>query len=101
MLLTMLALLSSAPAAAHEAGANARGVVEKVTAERIEVKATDGHVVAFTLTPRTRFSRGEKAVSAGDVRVGERAVVRGKKVGDRLEAVLVKLAARDAVHAPH
>ena len=92
--LTMLALLGSAPAAAHEAGANARGVIESVTPDRVAVKAADGHVSAFALTPATLFSRGEKAVLAGDVRVGERAVVRGKRVGERLEAVLVKLAPR-------
>jgi hypothetical protein len=96
--LALLAILWNVPAAAHEVGSSARGVIESVTADRIAVKSADGHVSAFALTPATRFSRGEKAVAAGDVRVGERAVVRGKKLGERLEAVLVKLAPPTAAH---
>lgn len=79
------------PARAHEQGGRAMGVVESVTAERIVVKASDGHSVAFTVTKDTRFFQGEKPARPEDVRVGQRAVVHGKRSGERLEAVRVKL----------
>jgi Domain of unknown function (DUF5666) len=89
-------VLAAAPAAAHERADRAMGVVESVTAERIVVKASDGHALSFTLTPQTRFLRGKKPSRAEDVRVGERAVVHGKKAGERIEAVEVKLGASGA-----
>ena len=92
--MTMAALavaLAAGPAAAHEKGGRAMGVVESVTAEEIVIRTADGHPVAFALGPATRFTLGGKPARAGDVRVGQRASVHGKKAGDRLEAVQVKL----------
>lgn len=89
--LALAAALAAVPAAAHEKGGRAMGVVESVTAEQIVVKAADGHPVAFAVTKETRFSRGEQPARADDVRVGDRVVVHGKRAGERLEAVRVKL----------
>jgi hypothetical protein len=91
--LALAAGLAAAPARAHEQGGRAMGVVESVGPDRIVVKASDGHPVAFTLTPATRFFVGETPARREDVRVGQRAVVQGKKAGDGLEAVRVRLAA--------
>jgi hypothetical protein len=90
-LLALVAALAAAPAAAHERADRAMGVVESVTPERIVVKAKDGHEQSFTVTPETRFLRGRKPAKAEDVRVGERAVVHGKKAGAGFQAVEVKL----------
>jgi hypothetical protein len=87
----LVAALAAGPAAAHEKGDRAMGVVESATAERIVIKAADGHAVAFTLTPETRFLRGESPARPEDVRVGERAVVNGKRSGETVQAVRVKL----------
>jgi hypothetical protein len=87
----LVASVAAAPAAAHEKGDRAMGVVESITAERIVVKASDGHSVAFTVTPETRFFRGDKPARPEDVQVGQRAVVQGKRDGERVEAVRVKL----------
>ena len=76
------------------------GVVESVTAERIVIKASDGHSVSFTVTPGTRFFRGEKPARPDDVRAGERAVVQGKRAGERVEAVRVRLGATAESHRP-
>jgi hypothetical protein len=89
----MLAAVLAPPAAAHEAADRAMGVVESVTAERIVIRASDGHPVAFRITPETRFSRGGKPARRGDVRVGERAVVQGRAAGGEVDAVRVRLAA--------
>jgi hypothetical protein len=73
------------------------GVVESVSAEQIVVRAADGHSVPFAITPETRFLRGDAPARREDVRVGERAVVHGKSVGERVEAVRVRLgAAKDS-----
>jgi hypothetical protein len=87
----LAAALAAPPAAAHESAERARGVVEAVTAERLVVKAGDGHSLAFRLTPGTRFSRGDEPARPGDVRVGERAVVEGRRAGGEVEAVRVRL----------
>ncbi|WP_242336106.1 MULTISPECIES: DUF5666 domain-containing protein [unclassified Anaeromyxobacter] len=95
--LTLLATLLTAPAAAaHEQGGRAMGVVESVTAQQLVVKTADGHSVAFTVTPETRFFRGEKPARREDVQVGQRAVIRGTHVGERLRADTVKLGAAKA-----
>jgi hypothetical protein len=80
------------PASAHESADRARGVVESLTAERIVIRASDGHPVAFRITPETRFSRGDAPARPGDARVGERAVVDGRRAGGEVEAVRVRLA---------
>jgi hypothetical protein len=82
------------PALAHEQSGRAMGVIESITPDKIVVRADDGHGVTFTITGETRFVRGDRPAKAGDARVGERAVVHGKKAGDALEAVQVKLGAQ-------
>lgn len=91
ILFAALTSLVAAPAVAHEHGDRAMGVVASATAERIVIKTADGHPVTFSVTPETRFLRGESPARPEDVRAGERAVVHGKRVGEALEAVLVKL----------
>jgi hypothetical protein len=90
-LIALVAALAAAPALGHERADRALGVVEKVDAQQIVLKGRDGHPVTFALTPDTRFLRGGKPAKAGDVKVGERAVVHGRKAGERVEALEVKL----------
>jgi hypothetical protein len=93
-LAAVVAALVAAPAAlGHEKADRALGVVEKVDAQQIVLKGRDGHPVTFAVTPETRFVRGGKPAKPGDVKVGERAVVHGRKAGERVEAVEVKLGA--------
>lgn len=87
----LLFSLVAMPASAHERGDKAVGVVVSVTTERIVVKAADGHELGFTVGPETLFVRGERPARPEDVRVGERAVVEGKRLGDEVRAVRVRL----------
>jgi hypothetical protein len=96
ILALVAALFAASPSAAHEQGDRAMGVVESVTADRIVIEAADGHSVAFTITPETRFFEGETPARPEDVRVGQRAVVQGKRDGERLQAERVKLGASKA-----
>ncbi len=88
---TLLAALAATPAAGHEKGDRAMGVVESVSAERLVIETADGHRVAFTITEDTRFLRGDEPVRREDVKPGQRAVVRGQRSGEQLVAALVKL----------
>jgi hypothetical protein len=90
-LVALLAALAATPGSAHERADRAMGVVESVSADEIVIRAADGHSVAFTITPETRFSRGDAPARREDVRVGQRAVVQGKPAGERVDAVRVKL----------
>ena len=59
--LAVVAALSATAALAHEKGGDrAMGVVESVTADRIVITATDGHAVAFKVSPETRFFVGRR-----------------------------------------
>lgn len=89
----VLAALVAGPAMAHEKGGRAMGTVESVTPERIVVRTSDGHDVPFAVTKETRFLKGEKPAHAEDVRVGQRVVINGKRDGDALHALQVKLGA--------
>ena len=81
----LVAALVAAPAAAHEKGDRAMGVVESVSAERIVVKTADGHPVAFTITQETRFFRGESRRGREDVRSrGSAPSFTGKRAGEQL-----------------
>jgi hypothetical protein len=91
MFLTLAAATPGGPALAHEKGGNASGTVESIAADRIVVKTSDGHAVAFAVTKETRFLRGARPTRADDVRVGERVVVHGSRNGDGLSASEVKL----------
>jgi hypothetical protein len=95
-LMALLAALAATPAAAHEKGDRARGVVESVSAERIVIESADGHMVAFAITEETRFFRGGELAGREDVKPGQRAVVHGKRSGEELRAVQVKLGAAPA-----
>lgn len=89
----LFAVLVATPAAGHEKGGRALGVVESVSAERIVVETADGHPVAFTITKDTRFFRGDEPVRLEDVKTGQRVVVHGKRLGEELQAVQVKVGA--------
>lgn len=88
-----IATVVAGSALAHEKGGRALGVVESVTSERIVVRTPDGHPVAFSVTRETRFVIGDKPARLEDVREGGRVVVHGRRVGEALQALEVKLGA--------
>jgi hypothetical protein len=87
----LLVALPGVSALAHEAGARGIGVVERVDAGRIVLKARDGHSLAYAVTPETRFVRAGKPVGREQVEVGERAVVHATPAGEGMRATEVRL----------
>lgn len=90
-LAALVAALAVRPAAAHESVDRVMGIVERITEQELVVKATDGHVIAFTITSETRITDSGTPVPVQEIQPERRVAVHGKKVGERIEAVWVKL----------
>jgi hypothetical protein len=88
----LASLVLCSPALAHESSDRARGTVERIDERELAVKTSDGHTVTFAITPDTHFARGEAPARREEVKVGERVVVEGKRLGHHVEALRVKLA---------
>ena len=91
----ILTLGVAGAALAHdEHGTELKGTVKSMTAEKLEVTATDGDVVEFMLVDSTKYLRGTTAVKREDVVVGERVIVEFHAMGKMKHALVVKLAAK-------
>lgn len=89
-------LLLPAASAAHAGGHDARGTVKEITPDRIVVTTGEGKDETFALDEDTRFERGYVPTRREDVRVGERAVVHGRRDGKVVRATKVRLAPNGA-----
>ena len=87
MMLAMLLGLASSPAFAHGGGAHLKGTISGLTADRITVKAADGHKVEAAITEQTLFVQGHTACKREDLKQGDRVIVHTRKRGSGLEAV--------------
>jgi Cu/Ag efflux protein CusF len=75
-------------ALAHGGGREIKGTIVKVTKNSVQVRSSAGNTETFTLTPRTRFTKGKVVGAASDMRVGARAIVHLAKDGHVLEVQL-------------
>ena len=69
------------------------GTVSKVSALSVTVNTTGKKVVEVGLTPKTTYTRNDKAAAAIDVKVGDRVIIEAKEVSEKLVADTVKLGA--------
>ncbi len=76
-------------ALAHEGGLDAKGTVEAIAEDRIDVRTAKG-VKSFALTPRTEIVKGRAPAKAGDLRPGDRVVVHARARDGKLEAFEVR-----------
>lgn len=87
------AALAGSPAAAHEGHRHsAKGTVQAVTAERLDLATTEGKTESFTLSAATRVRRGDSAPRREEIAVGERAVVEYEEKGGVRTVLELKLA---------
>ena len=96
---TALMLILSTFVFAHGDQQHVMGTVTKIDAGSITVKTTTGEVKTVMVLPTTKFLRGSAAVTAQDVKVGDRVVIHAKPEGEMLHATEVKIGeARDSIH---
>ncbi|MDP9040080.1 MAG: DUF5666 domain-containing protein [Acidobacteriota bacterium] len=91
MVLT-LGLFATA-AYAHNGMIHVMGTVTSITDTSISVKGADGKIQTVAFAPTTKFLRGETAIAAKDIKVGDHTVVHATKKGEQLIAAEVKLGA--------
>src|SRR6266702_2026221 len=89
----LLVTLLPAASRAHQGGTDAKGVVKEVAADHITIIEHGDETATFALTPRTEFVVGTTPAKREEIRSGWRVVIHAKKMGGRLEAVLVRTAA--------
>ena len=88
-----LVLLSVTMLFAHGDEKHVMGTVTKVKDSSITVKDTNGKSIDVAITSTTKFMKNDKAITAKDIREGDRVVVNAKTDGNKLEATMVKLGA--------
>lgn len=94
LFLMILPLLLFATAAhAHNGMIHVMGTVTSITDSSISVKGSNGKMQTVMFAATTKFLRGESAVTARDIKIGDHAVVHATKKGNRLVAAEVKLGA--------
>ncbi len=98
-LATVLAFGMTAPALAHEGHDHIAGSVSAATEKRLEIKTTDGKIVAVTLTAKTVFTKDKKPATAAEVKPGLRVVVDTAKGKDGLEATEVQIGVAETANA--
>ncbi|MEO8505078.1 MAG: nuclear transport factor 2 family protein [Acidobacteriota bacterium] len=94
LLVAGFSLLLTWPAVAADAPTKrTMGTINAVQASHLDVQTTAGPITSFLLTATTEYRRGDAAVKAADLKVGERAVVRYESRDGSNVAVEVKLSA--------
>ena len=72
------------------------GTVSAVSADRVEVKSTDGKVVVVVLNAKTAITRGKTKLDATALKLGERVSIDYTQEKDVNAATAVKLATAPA-----
>ena len=78
--------------AAHEGHAHhVMGIVSAIDANRIEVKDSDGQLVACQLNAETKYMRGDRLVTEPGIKIGERVMVETVEESGKAIARIVRL----------
>lgn len=96
LLMAAILLWAAAPAPAHEGGVDARGVVVATGSGHIAIRGADGKELRYAVTAETRVVVGGSGAGLSDVKEGMRAVVHGRRKGDRLEASSIRASAPES-----
>jgi Domain of unknown function (DUF5666) len=96
--LAFAALLANA-VIAHGDKKHVLGTLEKINADSVVVKTSDGKSVEIKLAPSTTYvSRDGKAAKLSDLAVGERVVIHATPNGDTLSADEIKFSPAGAAN---
>jgi hypothetical protein len=83
----------AATALAHGGFEHVMGTVSKVTAQSVTVTTAAKKNVEVGLNAKTIYTRGDKTVTATDMKVGDRVVIDATEVNEALTAASIKLGA--------
>ena len=76
------------------------GTISAVSANRLEVKATDGKTVTIALTDKTKLRWGKTTVVLADLKVGQRVVVSVGSGKEPLSATEVQISQPSSAARP-
>jgi hypothetical protein len=97
-----LTVLTTAAAFAHGDKKHVVGTVEKINADSVVVKTTDGKSVEVKLAATTAFvsraDKTDKPAKISDLAVGDRVVIHATPKGGTLEADEIKFSPASAAH---
>lgn len=95
MILCVVALAGVTALAHGKDAVHLKGRIHALTPTTIEVMPLEGERVLIGLEATTRFERGDAAIAAADLQVGEKVVVHAvRQQAGPPRALLVKVAAR-------
>ena len=101
--ITLIVLTASA-ALAHGDKKHVAGTLEKINADSVVVKTTEGKSVEVKLTPSTmyvsRTGTQDKPAAVSDLSVGSRVVIHATPKGETLEADQIRFSSRRGSVAP-
>jgi hypothetical protein len=92
----LAATILAATALAHGGFEHVMGTVSKVTAQSVTVTTAAKKNVDVGLNAKTTYTRGDKTVTAADMKVGDRVVIDATEVNEALTAASIKLGAAPA-----
>lgn len=87
----LAATILAATALAHGGFEHVMGTVSKVTAQSVTVTTAAKKNVDVGLNAKTTYTKGDKAATAADMKVGDRVVIDATEVNELLTAASVKI----------
>ncbi len=81
----------AATALAHGGFEHVMGTVSKVSGQSVTVTTAAKKNVDVGLNAKTTYTKGDKAATAGDMKVGDRVVIDATEVNEALTAASVKI----------
>jgi hypothetical protein len=97
LILGVMIALTAASAFAHGDKKHIAGTIEKISAQSVVVKTTDGKSVEVKLVPTTayvlRTGNQDKPAKLSDLEVGDRVVIHATPNGDSFNADQIKFSA--------
>jgi hypothetical protein len=87
----LAATILAATAFAHGGFEHVLGTVSKVSAQSATVTTAAKKNVDVGLNAKTTYTKGDKAATAADMKVGDRVVIDATEVNEALTAVSVKI----------
>src|ERR1700690_4615786 len=89
----LAATILAATTLAHGGFEHVMGTVSKVSAQSVTVTTAAKKNVEVGVNAKTTYTKGDKAVTAADMKVGDRVVIDATEVNEALTAASVKIGA--------